>query len=149
MTTRVLIADDQELVRTGFRMILGAEDDVEVVGEASDGLDAVAQATTSSPDVVLMDVQMPRMDGIEATRQVVQRMPGCRVLILTTFDDDDYLYVEDDYAIAVSPHPLTHSFIQPCLQPQNPRPETGSFPALGKLHVAPNRLSNNKTRETP
>lgn len=91
-TIRVLVADDQELVRTGFRMILGAEDDLEVVGESSDGVDAVARARALSPDVVLMDVQMPHMDGIEATRQVVEHVPGCRVLILTTFDDDDYLF---------------------------------------------------------
>ncbi|NRQ51064.1 response regulator [Aeromicrobium stalagmiti] len=91
-TIRVLVADDQELVRTGFGMILGAEDDLEVVGESSDGVDAVARARALSPDVVLMDVQMPHMDGIEATRQVVEHVPGCRVLILTTFDDDDYLF---------------------------------------------------------
>lgn len=91
-TTRVLVADDQELVRTGFRMILGVEDDLEVVGEAADGAAAVARAVELTPDVVLMDVQMPRMDGIEATRHVVDRVPGCRVLILTTFDDDEYLF---------------------------------------------------------
>ncbi|AWB91931.1 response regulator [Aeromicrobium chenweiae] len=90
--TRVLVADDQELVRTGFRMILAVEEDLEVVGEAADGAAAVARAVELSPDVVLMDVQMPRMDGIEATRQVVDRVPGCRVLILTTFDDDEYLF---------------------------------------------------------
>ncbi|MRJ77857.1 response regulator [Aeromicrobium sp. SMF47] len=91
-TIRVLVADDQELVRTGFRMILGVEDDLEVVGEAADGAAAVERARELSPDVVLMDVQMPRMDGIEATRRVVTQMPGCRVLILTTFDDDEYLF---------------------------------------------------------
>jgi len=90
--TRVLVADDQGLVRTGFRMILSAEDDLDVVGEADDGDVAVRLAVELRPDVVLMDVQMPRMDGIEATRQVVQQVPGCRVLILTTFDDDDYLF---------------------------------------------------------
>lgn len=91
-TTRVLVADDQALVRTGFGMILSAEDDLEVVGEADDGDVAVRRALELRPDVVLMDVQMPRMDGIEATRQVVEGVPGCRVLILTTFDDDDYLF---------------------------------------------------------
>ncbi len=91
-TVKILIADDQELVRTGFGMILSAEDDLEVVGEADDGHVAVEQAVALRPDVVLMDVQMPRMDGIEATRQVVDRVDGCRVLILTTFDDDEYLF---------------------------------------------------------
>ena len=89
---RVLVADDQALVRTGFRMILSAEDDVDVVGEADDGDVAVRRAAELRPDVVLMDVQMPRMDGIEATRQIVGQDAGCRVLILTTFDDDDYLF---------------------------------------------------------
>jgi DNA-binding NarL/FixJ family response regulator len=91
-TTRVLVADDQALVRTGFGMILAAEDDLEVVGQADDGDVAVRLARELRPDVVLMDVQMPRMDGIEATRQVVGSLPGCKVLILTTFDDDDYLF---------------------------------------------------------
>ena len=92
MTITVVVADDQELVRTGFGMILGAEDDIDVVGVAEDGDIAVAKAVELAPDVMLMDVQMPRMDGIEATRRVVQQVPGCRVLILTTFDDDDYLF---------------------------------------------------------
>ncbi|MFI5425887.1 response regulator [Aeromicrobium sp. UC242_57] len=92
MTIRVVVADDQKLVRTGFGMILGAEDDIDVVGVAEDGDIAVAKAVELGPDVMLMDVQMPRMDGIEATRRVVQQVPGCRVLILTTFDDDDYLF---------------------------------------------------------
>ncbi|MET0447213.1 MAG: response regulator transcription factor [Aeromicrobium sp.] len=88
----VLVADDQDLVRTGFRMILGAEPDLDVVGEADDGDVAVRRVVELRPDVVLMDVQMPRMDGIESTRQIIEQVPGCRVLILTTFDDDDYLF---------------------------------------------------------
>lgn len=92
MTIKVVVADDQELVRTGFEMILGAEEDISVVGVAEDGDIALVRAVELGPDVMLMDVQMPRMDGIEATRRVVQQVPGCRVLILTTFDDDDYLF---------------------------------------------------------
>ncbi|MDQ4027191.1 MAG: response regulator transcription factor [Actinomycetota bacterium] len=94
MTIRVVIADDQRLVRTGFRLILEGEDDIEVVGEAEDGVEAVAAARSLSPDVVLMDVRMPNLDGLEATRRLSERRAGngCRVLILTTFDLDDYVY---------------------------------------------------------
>ena len=89
---RVLIADDQALMRTGFRMILEAQDDIEVVGEAIDGADAVRQFERSEPDVVVMDVRMPTMDGIEATRRLTALERPARVLILTTFDLDDYVY---------------------------------------------------------
>jgi DNA-binding NarL/FixJ family response regulator len=94
VTIRVLIADDQELVRTGFKMILDAEADLEVVGEATDGSQAVALTRELSPDVVLMDVRMPEMDGIEATRQVVGAGGDApvRVLMLTTFDLNEYVY---------------------------------------------------------
>jgi len=88
----VLLADDQALVRAGFRMILKAEQGVEVVGEAGDGAEAVALARTLAPDVVLMDVRMPEMDGIEATRQIVGGDGAPRVLVLTTFDLDEYVY---------------------------------------------------------
>jgi DNA-binding NarL/FixJ family response regulator len=89
---RVLIADDQELVRTGFRLILASEPDIDVVGEAPDGRAAVAAAATKHPDVVLMDVRMPGLDGIGATREVVRLDPAPRVLILTTFDLDEHVY---------------------------------------------------------
>jgi DNA-binding NarL/FixJ family response regulator len=91
---RVLIADDQALVRAGFRMILDAEDDIDVVGEAADGLQAVEQARRLKPDVVLMDIRMPELDGIEATRRVlaVERDQPPRVLMLTTFDLNEYVY---------------------------------------------------------
>jgi DNA-binding NarL/FixJ family response regulator len=91
---RVLIADDQELVRAGFRVVLEAEDDIEVVGEAENGRDAVEFARLSPPDVVLMDVRMPVLDGIEATRRIREHAAGDRprVLVLTTFDLDEHVY---------------------------------------------------------
>jgi DNA-binding NarL/FixJ family response regulator len=89
---RVLLADDQGLVRTGFRMILSAEDDLEVVGEAADGLEAVDLVARLQPDVVLMDFRMPGLDGIEATRRAVAARPQVRVVVLTTFDLDEYVY---------------------------------------------------------
>ncbi len=93
MTIRVLLADDQNLVRGGFRMILGAEPEVDVVGEAADGAEAVALARDLRPDVVLMDVRMPNVDGIEATRRIVDGAEESpRVLVLTTFDLDEYVY---------------------------------------------------------
>ena len=92
MTVRVLIADDQALVRAGFRMILEAQPDLEVVAEAGDGHEAASMARQHQPDVVLMDIRMPRVDGIEATRRIVEHRPLTRVLVLTTFDIDDYVY---------------------------------------------------------
>jgi DNA-binding NarL/FixJ family response regulator len=90
---RVLVADDQALVRGGFRLMLDAQPDMEVVGEASDGEEAVARALELVPDVVLMDIRMPGVDGLEATRRLVRTAPGSvRVLILTTFDLDEYVY---------------------------------------------------------
>jgi DNA-binding NarL/FixJ family response regulator len=93
MTIRVLLADDQTLVRNGFRMILRAEPGIEVVGEASDGAEAIELAHSLGPDVVLMDVRMPNVDGIEATRQIADGSESApRVLVLTTFDLDSYVY---------------------------------------------------------
>jgi DNA-binding NarL/FixJ family response regulator len=90
---RVLIADDQALIRGGFRMILESRDDIDVVGEAADGVEALAAARRLRPDVVLMDIRMPRLDGIQATRQLLKDgSGGVRVLVLTTFDLDEYVY---------------------------------------------------------
>ncbi|MEU6657433.1 response regulator transcription factor [Streptomyces sp. NPDC046821] len=94
MTIRVLIADDQAMVRAGFAMILAAEDDIAVVAEAADGLQAVELAERHRPDVVLMDIRMPRLDGLEALRQLTR--PGTvnppKVVVVTTFDDDEYVH---------------------------------------------------------
>jgi DNA-binding NarL/FixJ family response regulator len=93
MSVKVLIVDDQSLVRAGFRMILDAEPDIEVVGEAADGLEAVLAARQTEPDVILMDVRMPNVDGLEATRRLLEgKESGPRILILTTFDLDEYVY---------------------------------------------------------
>jgi len=96
MPVRVLIADDQALVRAGFRMILDAEDDISVIGEAEDGVDAVEQINRLRPDVALMDIRMPRLNGLEATKQVVADAANgdatTRVLMLTTFDLNEYVY---------------------------------------------------------
>ncbi len=89
---RVLVVDDQALLRTGFRMILGAEPDLEVVGDAGDGEAAVALAASERPDVILMDVRMPVLDGIAATKRIVEQRGDARVLILTTYDLDEYVY---------------------------------------------------------
>ena len=89
---RVLLVDDQELVRYGFRLVLEAEDDIRIVGEASDGAEAVAAAAALRPDVVLMDVRMPGMSGIEATQLITDTVPAARVLVLTTYDRDEFAF---------------------------------------------------------
>ena len=94
MSTRVLVADDEELVRSGLRMLLESEPDLTVVGTAADGVEAVAGARRLRPDVVLMDIRMPRLDGLAATRQILgpDGPSGCRVVVLTTFDVDEHVY---------------------------------------------------------
>ena len=92
MTIRVLVADDQAMVRAGFRMLLSREPGIEVVGEASNGVEAVRLAGQCRPSVVLMDIRMPRLDGLEATRQILAADAAPRVLVLTTFDLDEYIF---------------------------------------------------------
>ena len=94
MTIRVLIADDQALVREGFRLILERQDDVEVVADVADGIEAVETAASLAPEVILMDIRMPRLDGIQAMRRILEpaRQPAPRVVVLTTFDLDEYVY---------------------------------------------------------
>ena len=92
MSIRVLVADDQSMVRAGFRMLLSGEEDIEVVAEASNGLEAIEKAARYDPTVILMDIRMPELDGLEATRRILAADRGARVLILTTFDLDEYVY---------------------------------------------------------
>jgi DNA-binding NarL/FixJ family response regulator len=89
---RVLVADDQSMIRAGFRMLLGGEPDIEVVAEAGTGLEAIHQAARFAPTVILMDIRMPDLDGLQATRRILAADPNARVLILTTFDLDEYIY---------------------------------------------------------
>jgi DNA-binding NarL/FixJ family response regulator len=91
MTVRVVLVDDEAMVRVGLRMVLTAETDIEVVGEAADGGSAVEVVQATEPDVVLMDVRMPDVDGIEGSRRVLARCPGVKVVVLTTFDEDEYV----------------------------------------------------------
>jgi len=92
VTIRVLVVDDQSMVRAGFRMLLADEADIEVVAEASNGKEAVEKAARFDPTVVLMDIRMPELDGLEATRRILAANPDARVLVLTTFDLDEYVY---------------------------------------------------------
>jgi DNA-binding NarL/FixJ family response regulator len=92
VTIRVVLADDQPLVRAALKMVIDDAADIEVVGEAGDGMEAVEVTGRQRPDVVVVDIRMPGLDGIGATRRITQQAPGSRVIILTTFDDDDYVY---------------------------------------------------------
>jgi DNA-binding NarL/FixJ family response regulator len=92
VSIRVLVADDQSMVRAGFRMLLGGDDGIEVVAEAANGIEAVEKAARFGPDVILMDIRMPELDGLEATRRILASDSDARVLILTTFDLDEYVY---------------------------------------------------------
>ncbi|MFE3450386.1 response regulator [Nonomuraea sp. NPDC059194] len=91
MTISVALVDDEAMIRVGLRMVLSGEPDIEVVGEASDGVEALALVARTRPDVVLIDVRMPRMDGLEASRQLVREHPESKVIVLTTFDEDEHV----------------------------------------------------------
>ena len=92
MSLRVLVADDQSMVRAGFRMLLSGEKDIEVVAEASNGLEAIEKTARFRPTIVLMDIRMPELDGLEATKRILAADASARILILTTFDLDEYVY---------------------------------------------------------
>ena len=114
VSIRVLVADDQSMVRAGFRMLLTGEQDIEVVAEASNGLEAVANAKRSNPAVVLMDIRMPEVDGIEATRRILAANSAARILILTTFGLDEYVYEAlcagaSGFVLKDDPHPNSSS----------------------------------------
>jgi DNA-binding NarL/FixJ family response regulator len=91
MTTEIIIVDDQELVRLGYRMVINSQSDLKVIGEAGDGAQAITAARVLRPDVVLMDIRMPYLDGVLAARQIVREEPGARIILVTTFDLDEYI----------------------------------------------------------
>jgi DNA-binding NarL/FixJ family response regulator len=138
----VLLVDDYALIRMGFRLVLDAEDDIEVIGEAADGTAAVSMCSALRPDVVLMDVRMPGHDGIEATRDIVAAGLPCRVLILTTFDLDDYVYaglragasgflLKDTQPAVLAPAATSRLVRQFAANPKSPNPkspEPGGYP---------------------
>jgi DNA-binding NarL/FixJ family response regulator len=159
VTVRVVIADDQQLIRAGFRMILELHDEIEVVGEAADGAEAVALAFRTHPDVMLMDIRMPVLDGIEATQRVLAGPQPCpRVLILTTFDLDEYLYDALKAGASgfllkdVPPHLLSQAVLtvgngDALLSPSITRRLIEEFSATRTPHPAPPELAELSPRE--
>ena len=132
MSIRVLVADDQSMVRAGFRMLLSGEEDIEVVAEASNGLEAVSKAERFHPTVVLMDIRMPELDGLEATRRILAADPAARILILTTFDLDEYIYE------ALAPAPAASSSRTTRPSSSSPR----SAPSPRETRCSPPRSRN-------
>ncbi len=159
MSIRVVIADDQELVRTGFRVILNSEPDIEVVGEAGDGREAVEAAQRYNPDVVLMDIRMPHLNGLEATRRIVTDPDeGPRVLILTTFDLDEYVYEAlrsgaSGFLLKDGPAEQLVSAVrvvargEALLAPRITRRLIAEFSRVGRPNVPPARLDGLTARE--
>jgi DNA-binding NarL/FixJ family response regulator len=157
VSIRVAVADDQELVRTGFRVILESEPDIVVVGEAADGREAIEVAHQHSPDVVLMDVRMPHLDGLEATRRIVTE-EGPRVLILTTFDLDEYVYEAlrsgaSGFLLKDGPAEQLVSAVrvvargEALLAPRITRRLIAEFSRVGRPNVPPARLDGLTARE--
>ena len=157
MSIRVAVADDQELVRTGFRVILESEPGIVVVGEAADGREAIEVAHQHSPDVVLMDVRMPHLDGLEATRRIVTE-EGPRVLILTTFDLDEYVYEAlrsgaSGFLLKDGPAEQLVSAVrvvargEALLAPRITRRLIAEFSRVGRPNVPPARLDGLTARE--
>ena len=165
MATRVLVVDDQAVVRAGFRVVLGAAPDIEVVGEAADGAAGAELAARLRPDVVLMDVRMPGVDGIEGTRRIAALTePGVRVLIVTTFDPDSHVYdalragasgfvlkdvLPEDLQVAVRTVHAGHALFAPSVRRPNPnrgtREQLSPHPA-GRTHHSPHpRASRTRT----
>ena len=156
---RVLIADDQAMVREGFSVLLGAQPDLEVVGEAVDGRDAVDQAAALRPDVVLMDVRMPVLDGLAATRLIVGHAPTARVLVVTTFDLDEYVYealragasgfvLKDASAQALAEAVRVVAAGDAMLAPSVTRRLLGTFARLGAPRPGPSRAERLTERES-
>jgi DNA-binding NarL/FixJ family response regulator len=156
---RVLIADDQAMVREGFSVLLGAQPGIEVVGEAVDGRDAVDKAAALRPDVVLMDVRMPMLDGLAATRLIVGDDPTARVLVVTTFDLDEYVYealragasgfvLKDASAQALAEAVRVVAAGDAMLAPSVTRRLLGTFARLGAPRPGPNRAERLTERES-
>jgi DNA-binding NarL/FixJ family response regulator len=156
---RVLIADDQAMVREGFSVLLGAQPGIEVVGEAVDGRDAADKATALRPDVVLMDVRMPVLDGLAATRLIVGHDPTARVLVVTTFDLDEYVYealragasgfvLKDASAQALAEAVRVVAAGDAMLAPSVTRRLLGTFARLGAPRPGPDRAERLTERES-
>jgi YesN/AraC family two-component response regulator len=143
---RVLLVDDEELVRTGLRMILDAEPDIAVAGDAANGADALARIPEVAPDVVVMDIRMPRMDGLEATRRICSDASGPKVVLLTTFDLDEHVYAA--LAAGASGFLLTCS-PKACRTPRSPNASWSATPPSRPTSPASSPNSASATESKP